>query len=246
MHQITKKALSPDAQIENCVRGILDDFNQDPENFKATISTPWQPCKYEVGLIKVKSVAISLADQGVLVANIKDRFKCLYYSFRNKVLGESREVMAEEPNKLLEVGDGIICGSTCDFLTTPDNWPPCNLLTSQCGGVWNFGLWQLCNQRSSQCGICIRWRFDFPNEPLFETVNEDKTQGGVASDFFFDYKYPSELPSPVDRFRKGWLFDYDFHLSLDTTAEDMIIAVFDEFSGCAVSAKFLLIMRMGE
>ena len=70
MYQITKKALSPDAQVENCVRGILDDFNRDPENFNdtlpqainvtttnvttnvtttTTIREPWKPCEDDVG-----------------------------------------------------------------------------------------------------------------------------------------------------------------------------------------------------
>ncbi len=40
MYQITKKALSPDAQVENCVRVILDDFNWSPEKFNETTLPP--------------------------------------------------------------------------------------------------------------------------------------------------------------------------------------------------------------
>ncbi|KAL3784268.1 hypothetical protein ACHAW5_005992, partial [Stephanodiscus triporus] len=229
MYQITKKALSPDAQIENCVRGILDDFNLDPENFKALlpqprnetnattnvttiITDPWEPCKSEMESIEVDSVAISNSDRDVLVANIKDRFKCLYYSYRNKVLGESKEVMRGDPSKLLEVGDGSnFCGSTCTY----DPWVELDI-----------------------CGVyecCFIWKNDFADQPLFETVNEDKTQGGKGpSAYFFDYKFfPAKLPSPVERFKKGSVFNFDIYLSLDSTAEDLIIAVFDEFSGCA-------------
>ncbi len=152
--------------------------------------------------------AISNFDRDVIVANIKDRFKCLYYSYRNKVLGESKEAMTVDPNKLLEPDDGLnICGSTC--ISSLNN----------------------CNQFLANC--CYAWIYEFPNKPLFETVKEDNIQGGLGHPFwappayFFDYKFPAKLPSPVDRFKKGWVFDYDIHLSLDTTAENLVIAVFD-------------------
>ncbi|KAL3768372.1 hypothetical protein ACHAW5_005210 [Stephanodiscus triporus] len=211
IHQIIKKALSPDAQIENCVRGILDDFNEDPANFKNTITDPWEPCKSELGTIKVNSRAISTADCDALVANIKDRFKCLYYSYRNKILGESSAAMAEDLSKLIEVGDdSSFCGSIC---------------TQEYDNPY-FGI-----------NICVNSDSKFPNKPLFEPVNEDTIKGGSGREPFFEpffqYKYPAKLPSQVDRFKKGWVFDFDVFLSLDSTAENLVIAVFDEFSGCA-------------
>ena len=167
MHQITKKALSPDAQVENCVRGILDAFNQDPENFKettlpqprnetnattnvtTTITDPWEPCKSEVELIEVDLVAVSNRDVlvTVLVTNIKDRFKCLYYSYRNSVLSESQEIMAADQGKLLEVGDGSsFCGVTCI---------------------------------QGASSSCSQWEVKFPLKPLFETLTEDEIWGGA-------------------------------------------------------------------
>ena len=256
MYQITKKALSPDAQVENCVRGILDDFNRDPENFNdtlppainvttttsvtnattnvttnvsTTITTrePWKPCEDDVGKIRVNSSLISTADRDTLVANIKDRFKCLYYSYRKRVLGEDPTAM-----QVLEGGDeNSFCGSTCTW-----SWEDYFLEFFDMTFACPFSL-------PYQC--CVVWENTFLNAPLFDTVKEDKTTGGsgpspggIADSFFFDYKYPAKLPSRVDRFKKGWLFDYDIWLDLDSTAENLVIAVFDEFSGCAVSAEF--------
>ena len=59
-----------------------------------------------------------------------------------------------------------------------------------------------------------------------------------SASFFFDYKYPAKLHSRIERFKEGWVFNYDVFLALDSTAKDLVIAVFDEFSGCAVSTKF--------
>jgi hypothetical protein len=119
MYQITKKALSPDAQVENCVRVILDDFNRSPEKFNettlspainvtasvttdnvttnvmTTVRDPWKPCHDQVGLIQVNSPDISDADHDAIVANIRDRFKCLYYSYRNRVLCKDPTAMIE-------------------------------------------------------------------------------------------------------------------------------------------------------
>ena len=228
MYQITKKGLSPDAQVENCVRGILDDFNRDPERFKetlpparnvtdtttnvtTTIRDPWKPCEDEARSINTPLRGfVSI----VVPINIKNRFKCLYYSYRYKVLN----------------GDT----STMKDLEENDN-------NKFCQGVWAQ---------------------EFLNKPLFETVKEDQVDGGNGAatncdDFFsgpcigppdaaaafFNYKFPAILPSRVNRFKNGWLFDYDIYLEIDSTeAEDLIIDVFDQFSGCAVSTKFLRIM----
>ncbi len=230
--------MSPDAQVENCISRILDDFNLDPENFDenlppaknvtnsttnvtTTIRDPWKPCESQVGSIQVNSSHISIADRDTLVANIKDRFKCLYYSYRNRVLGEDPAAMKE-----LEVGDDR-CGSRCVYELTSEQ---CNLVKLFLGSS----------------GCCLKWENDFLDMPLFETVNEDKIQGGrgpligepLSASFFFDYKHPAKLPSRVERFKKGWLFDYDIYLAFDSTPENLVIAVFDEFSGCAVSTKF--------
>ncbi|KAL3786294.1 hypothetical protein ACHAW5_001907 [Stephanodiscus triporus] len=198
MYQITKKALSPDAQIENCVRGIMDDFNQDPANFKATlpkprnvtnattnktttITDPWEPCKSQVDLTFENVLKQAIIDK--TVANIKKRFKCLYYSYRNKVFGEDLDAIKE-----LEAGE----------------------------------------ERNPCLG--------FFDKPLFETATEDEIKGGgFGLAAFFDYKFfPAKLPSRDDRFKKGWLFDYDIFQEFDSAeAGDLVIAVFDEFSGCA-------------
>lgn len=244
MYQITKKALSPDAQVENCVRVILDDFNRSPEKFNettlspainvtasvttdnvttnvtTTVRDPWKPCHDQVGLIQVNASYISDADRDAIVANIRDRFKCLYYSYRNRVLGEDPTAMTE-----LEAHDNEnFCGSTC--LAAEDN----------CGENSFGSLFYRC---------CYSWQNDFLDVPLFLTNKEDRPQGGRgpsviydSASFFFDYKYPAKLPSRIERFKKGWVFNYDVFLALDSTAEDLVIAVFDEFSGCAVSTKF--------
>jgi len=249
MYQITKKALSPDAQVEICVREILDEFNRDPNKFNetlpparnvttpvttvnvttnvtttinvtTTVRDPWKPCNEQVGLIQVNSSDISDNDREAIVDNIRDRFKCLYYSYRNRVLGEDPTAMKE-----LEAQDNEnFCGSKC--LVKLDD----------CGGSAFASFFYQC---------CLQWESDFIDVPLFLTINEDRTQGGRGPSIFgtpallfFDYKYPAKLPSRVERFKKSWVFDYDVFLSLDSTAENLVIAVFDEFSGCAVSTKF--------
>ena len=94
------------------------------------------------------------------------------------------------------------------------------------------------------------WQNDFLDVPLFLTNKEDRRQGGRgpsmiydSASFFFDYKYPAKLPSRIERFKKGWVFNYDVFLALDSTAEDLVIAVFDEFSGCAVSTNFFYVCK---
>ena len=239
MYQITKKALSPDSQVESCVRGILEVFNRDPDNFDTvlpprfnSIREPWKPCYEEAGKIQVEGTAISIDERLNIVNNIKDRFKCLYYSYKNRVLGEAPIDMT-----LLEVGDSTtFCGSYCII----DNRPCTKFCPDE-----NPNCCECQTTDNPYC--CISRKNDFLNEPLFLTRDEDATQGGLGpgeeitnngASFFFDYKYPVELPSRVERFQKGWVFNYDVILELDSTAENLVIAVFDEFLGCAVSTKF--------
>ena len=205
--------LSQDAIIENCVRGILDVFNQDPENFNSTRTRLLllEPCKSEF-------VRFGWFDSYVdaVVANIKDRFKCLYYSYLNRVLERKKEEIFSEKTWLIEKDDeNTVCGKEGKTTQELDN-------------------------------------YEYKNSALFET--NLVSAGGFyvwtsSPDLrFFDYKFPAVLPSRTDRFKKGSLFKYDIYLTqtyssefggTGSTAEDLIIAVFDEFSSCAVSAKFV-------
>ena len=123
IHQITDKALSPEAQVEDCIRGILDAFNGDPDHFKENL--PVDPCGDQVALVKVNSETLPDGDQRAAVADIRERFKCLYYSYAASSSGASADFPELDPGDL----SILIYGPFTEFLRLPYTFcRPCRLL----------------------------------------------------------------------------------------------------------------------
>lgn len=208
--------LSSDAQLEICINNILNDFNKDIDEFARTYRENKFPCAAEVKAIRVNVNEESLPSDVINDAlnNIMDSFTCLYYSYRMTVMKET--------------------------------WDTLTLLDEHHKSV--FSMKKICNIIClSKNPNCYKWAASYLGP--FESDDDDERKRGQLPSVtslgnfspedgtFPFYKFPAVLLSRETRLKFGSLFLFDVLLLDDIRSEMLIVDIFDEFMGCAVSSK---------
>ena len=223
--------MSPEAQVEDCIRGILDAFNGDPERFNDNL--PDNPCGAQVALVKVNSEILSDSDQRAAVADIRERFKCLYYSYAASSSGASGYFPELDPGDF----SIFLYGPLTPFLRLPYTFcRPCQLLCAnnpiimEIKGMLNTTK-NMTYPEEALCNNTVPFVALLSGIPegeywKYATIQTEwlKDKGPYCSiwDYSFENK-PLFQPASEDKIEGGSIFkstfDYTFPANLPSRAE---------------------------
>ena len=196
IYSIADSGLTVKQRVDNCIQNLVQDFNNwsrtSPANF--TVDTlPLRPCEVELmdpdnqgSFVDFGEDALGV-NASVIMADIRRRFTCLYYSF---------------------LADAGMCGDGTQLTCCESS------VRSEC---------------RTACGV----------QPVFPA------DGGViellgSDGQYFDHIVPVNLLPLEERINAMFSqmfenFSIDYSTPTELTAEKLIIAVFDEYMGCADS-----------